>query len=684
MPGIAAAAVAPSSDGGGDAPGTSRELPLAESPTVHNRTLRWTFTDATGFVLENATVLGGAVRFPAGSNATDGNVTAVTDLGTDHPMPVLIQSQAAVGGNATIRLIVDLSTDNATWIAVRDDPAPGSAAFGGASARFLRWRGELRRDPNDTLPALEEVTLSYRVNRDPWAIAPGLTVGYRNTTVEVNGSGSRDPDGDPLTIVWQYLDGPAPVSIQNPLMPIARFVPTAVGLYRFTLVAADDTTGTNATRVNVSIVNRVPVVDAGPPQAVAKKTNAVLDGTASDDDGDVLQVQWTQLAGPTADLSDPRVLSPVFTAWAIGVFEFELRVSDGLTPVTDRTNVTVFSLPPVAVLTAAPNPAGEGRPVVFDASGSRDPEDGALRYRIAFGDGESTGWIDNATATHRYPLPGNYTATLAVLDTDGNSSVNAASVAIEVVAGPTPGENRPPVAGFRVVPDPPGTITTEFRFVSEAVDPDGDPVVSTWDFGDGSPPATGANVTHRYGSRGRFTAVQSVRDPDGLSATATASVEIGNSPPVLTLTLPPGNATVGRPGEPLTFLVAAQDPDGGVLTYRWEVDGVPAAGASGRTHTVTPSRDGTMVVTVTVSDSNASVEHRWTVRVRADAGAVDPGTLLLLAGAFTLAAAVALAGALWVRRRRTETARRSGGRRRRSHRGGGRGRRAASDSEDEE
>jgi hypothetical protein len=55
-------------------------------------------------------------------------------------------------------------------------------------------------------------------------------------------------------------------------------------------------------------------------------------------------------------------------------------------------------------------------------------------------------------------------------------------------------------------------LTVEFS--AEAECSSGEPTYK-WDFGDGSPPASGANVAHTYTSTGDFVAVITVTGPDG-------------------------------------------------------------------------------------------------------------------------------------------------------------------------
>ncbi|MFN8111153.1 MAG: PQQ-dependent sugar dehydrogenase [Thermoleophilia bacterium] len=122
--------------------------------------------------------------------------------------------------------------------------------------------------------------------------------------------------------------------------------------------------------------------------------------------------------------------------------------------------------------------------------------------------------------------------------------------------------NRPPVASGTATPSqatPPATVT----FRSTSTDPDGDPITATWNFGDGSAPATGATVTHRYTRRGSFNAVLTASDAKGMADTATVPVDIGNTRPVIRIEAP---TTVYRIGDTIPFRITATDAEDGTLT----------------------------------------------------------------------------------------------------------------------
>ena len=104
-------------------------------------------------------------------------------------------------------------------------------------------------------------------------------------------------------------------------------------------------------------------------------------------------------------------------------------------------------------------------------------------------------------------------------------------------------------------------------------DPDPGTVLSySWNFGDGSPTATGAMVTHEYGTAGHFVATLTVNDGDGGINSATVIIAVGNSPVGIIVT--PAVGTKYSGGDTISFSGSANDFEDGELAasaFKWVI-----------------------------------------------------------------------------------------------------------------
>jgi PKD repeat protein len=174
---------------------------------------------------------------------------------------------------------------------------------------------------------------------------------------------------------------------------------------------------------------------------------------------------------------------------------------------------------PSAPPTAAFSSTVQDLTVSFDASGSFDPDGGALTYAWDFGDGTSGTGVN---PVHPYPPGGGtYNVTLTVTDVPGDSDTETHPVTT------TDPPNQPPSAAFSSTVD---HLTAHFN-ATGSFDPEGGALTYAWDFGDGTS-GTGVNPDHTYpAGGGTFTVTLTVTDPVGDDDVATGSVT-ATDPPV--------------------------------------------------------------------------------------------------------------------------------------------------------
>ncbi|MEV5891697.1 lectin [Nonomuraea fuscirosea] len=108
----------------------------------------------------------------------------------------------------------------------------------------------------------------------------------------------------------------------------------------------------------------------------------------------------------------------------------------------------------------------------------------------------------------------------------------------------------------------PAPLTVAFSSAGSS-DPEGGALTYAWNFGDGTT-STAANPSKTYSANGAYTATLTVRDPQGLTGTASVIVTVGNTAPTVTLTTPAD----GQPfsfGDTVPFQVTVSDPEDGTI-----------------------------------------------------------------------------------------------------------------------
>jgi len=336
-------------------------------------------------------------------------------------------------------------------------------------------------------------------NNPPVAVPGGPYNGVVGVPLLFDGSGSSDPDGDPLTYEW----GIPPVAYLTGVQPTATF--TNPGTYTISLRVNDGTVYSSWVSFTVTITtsaNQPPVAVAGGPYSGVEGQLIQFDGTGSSDlDGDPLTYSWT--------LSDGRTLTgaqPSISFATAGSYTVTLVVSDGQAssaPSTATITVTPSTpnQPPVADA-GGPYSGVEGQLIQFDGTGSSDPDGDPLTYSWTLSDGRT---MTGAQPSISFATAGSYTVSLVVSDGQVNSPASVASITIS--AAPV---NTPPVAN-------PGGPYTGFVGVpvvfdgSGSTDADGDTLTYGW----GIPPVvylTGVSPSGTFNAPGTYTVWLKVND----------------------------------------------------------------------------------------------------------------------------------------------------------------------------
>lgn len=186
---------------------------------------------------------------------------------------------------------------------------------------------------SDSVPVTREVRVT-QTNEPPIAVVESASFAAVGAMVKLDGSGSFDREGAKLKYTWKQVSGPR-VLKYHMLDPrgevVPSFRPSVPGRYVFELIVNDGQTDSRPARatINVQQSNRPPVARTGGDLTISPGECAVLQGAATDPDGDEVTYVWRQTSGPELLKRPSSQQSLNVTPKEEGVYAFELIASDG-------------------------------------------------------------------------------------------------------------------------------------------------------------------------------------------------------------------------------------------------------------------------------------------------------------------------------------------------------------------
>ncbi len=486
---------------------------------------------------------------------------------------------------------------------------------------------------DDDASSSDEATLTLQ-NVAPVATAGGSYTGDEGAAVQLTGTATDAGTNDVLTKLWSY----APVSGVDAgatcsFLPNASALSPTVsctddGVYQLTLTVTDDDLGSDAADATLTLQNVAPVADAGTSYTGYEGSPVQLNGSVTDAGAnDTHTWSWQYMGtnvdpGATCSFSDPGVEDPTITCTDDGTVELTLTVTDddGASS-SDEATLTLQNVAPVA--TAGGSYTGnEGAAIQLTGTATDAGTNDVLTKAWSFAPGAGVdagatcSFSPNAAAlspTVSCTDDGVYQLTLMVIDDDGGSHADNASLTLQNVAPVADagtsytGYEGSPVQLNGSVTDAGAndTHTWSWQYMGTNVDPG-----ATCSFSD--PGVEDPTITCT--DDGTVELTLTVTDDDGASSSDEATLTLQNVAPVATA----GGSYTGNEGAAIQLTGTATDAGtNDVLTKLWSyapVSGVDAGAtcsfspnASVLSPSVTCTDDGAYQLTLTVTDDDLGV-----------------------------------------------------------------------------
>ncbi len=462
--------------------------------------------------------------------------------------------------------------------------------------------------PSHNVSSTGVVTVELDVGNDP----PWIT-SIDDTEVTVNEeiifvAEVGDPDGDPLTITWDFGDGEFAYDADTTVSHTYTSENPSPG---YTVVVWADDGLINVSEDFVVIVNpdAAPTAVADIPSYADEDADVTFDGSDSTDDVAVANWEWY-----IVELDDTVTGEVVPYEFADpGVYTVELTVTDSIGQTdTDTVTITIEdTTDPVAVADADVTDVGMGDTVTLIGTESDDNSGTIVSYEWEFFDGVQLQVLSGETVEHTFSVAGSYPITLMVEDAAGNIGTDDT---LTILVRDT--ESPVAEAGADQEVDEGDEVT----FDSAGSDDNVGIVDYEWTFDyDGAVETlSGAVATFTFEITGVYEVTLTVTDAADNTGTDTVTITVlevvVNEPPVADA----GDDQTVTVGDEVTFDGSgSSDSDGTIENFTWSFthDDAPEE-VYDETSTFTFDIVGIYTVTLTVTDDDgATATDTMTVTV---------------------------------------------------------------------
>ncbi len=274
-----------------------------------------------------------------------------------------------------------------------------------------------------------------------------ITLPVNSAALEGEGT---DPDGTIATYLWEQRSGPSAASLTATNVEDLSVSNMVEGTYVFRLTVTDNQGAFGFDEVNIRVnpplPNLPPAVSTDGDKTITLPVNTVtIQGTATDSDGTIASIQWTQRSGPsTAQLLGAATTTLTAENLQEGIYVFRVTA-------TDNSGATSF-----VEVRATVNPEPINNPPAVDAgsdqqiiappsevllSGTSTDSDGSIAsvlWTQVSGPAASVLGTSGSLSTNASGLvPGVYVFRLTATDNLGSSNTDDVSVTVVANSLPT-------------------------------------------------------------------------------------------------------------------------------------------------------------------------------------------------------------------------------------------------------
>lgn len=360
-----------------------------------------------------------------------------------------------------------------------------------------------------------------------------------------DGGASSDPDGDELTYTWHFEDDGTTVTTGKDATVEHEFKAVKLTGWLVILTVDDGTPGEGGT--NEATVRIITTLGTGGAVKIDQVTATPSSGpsplivsfsaSATSQNPGTLSFRWeldevgTLKFGRNVmneyinDTDEPITVNPKLIvsdetgAQAVQILTITVLPVGSTGPMDDPNLVAKLKVVCAANISERDCVTGEAPfTVQFSTEESAALDGSAITVEVDFGDGTPANpTLAGGVVSHTYMEPGEYEAFSLTVAEDGRQEMsNRIKITVTESAEPVASifvDDLKGIAPFKVTFDGTGSF-----------DPEGQPLTHTWNFGDGTPAASGPVVNHTFNAPAVYKVLLTVRDTSG--ATGDFEVEI--------------------------------------------------------------------------------------------------------------------------------------------------------------